>query len=76
MRINIVINDQTIMDDILCVIEDMENDEEITFKDDQERQAFADECFDDIASKTECYSDYYPTWENICSTVHSMADQR
>ena len=76
MRINIVINDQTIMDDIMTVIADMERDEEITFQTDNERKEFADDCLDEIASKIECWEDYFPTWENIWNTVHHMAECR
>lgn len=61
-QISITINDQTIMEDILHVIEDMEEGEEITFQTDKERKEFADDCFDDIASRCECYADYFPTW--------------
>ena len=76
MRINIVINDQTVMEDILLVIEDMEQNEEITFQTDKERKEFADDCFDEIASKCECYSEYSPTWESTRETVYSMAEGR
>lgn len=76
MRINIVINDQTIMDDIMTVIEDMEQNEEITFQTDKERKEFADDCFDEIASKCEYYAEYFPTWEKTWETVHNMAEER
>jgi len=76
MRIEIIINDKTIMDNIQYEIDNMLEDEEISFEDEQERQEFADDCFDEIASKVECRPEYYPTWENICETVHSMASMR
>ena len=76
MRINIVINDQTIMEDILFELESMEEDKEISFKDRQEREEFASDIFDEIASKVECYENYFPTWENIWNTVHHMAECR
>lgn len=76
MRINIVINDQTIMEDILGELESMEEDKEITFNGKQEREEFASDIFDEIASKMECYADYFPTWENIWNTVHHMAECR
>ena len=76
MRINITINDQTIRDDILYVIDRMIEDEEITFKDDLDYQEFADDCFDEIASKVECYDDYFPGLANIRDTVEQMASDR
>lgn len=76
MRINIIINDQTIMDDIMTVIEDMEHDEEIAFKDENERSEFANDCLDEIASKIECYDDYFPTFERVWDAVKRTAEDR
>lgn len=76
MRIEIIINDETIMGNIQYEIDNMLEDEEISFEDEQERQEFADDCLDEIVSKTECRPEYYPTWEAILETVHSMASMR
>ena len=75
MRIEIIINDQTIRNDIRYVIDRMIEDEEITFKDDLDYQEFTDDCFDEIASKVECY-DYFPGLANIRDTVEQMASDR
>lgn len=76
MRINIVINDQTIMEDIMTVIADMERDEEISFQTDNERKEFADDCLDEIASKIECWEDYFPTFERVWDAVKRTAEDR
>ena len=76
MRINITINDETIMEDILYELENMEEDKEISFKDKQEREEFVNNIFEEIASKVERYTNYFPNWENIWNTVHRMAEER
>ena len=76
MRINIVINDQTIMEDIMTAIADMERDEEITFQTDNERNEFANDCLDEIASRIECWDDYFPTFERVWDAVKRTAEDR
>ena len=76
MRIEIIINDQTIMEDIQQEIDNMEEDNEISFKDEQERNEFADDCFEEIAQAYEWRESWMPTWENIWNIVHHMAECR
>ena len=76
MRINIVINDQTIMEDLMTAIAGMERDEEITFQTDNERNEFANDCLDEIASRIECWDDYFPTFERVWDAVKRTAEDR
>ena len=76
MRIHIVINDETIKADIREEIEEMESLCEITFNSEGEREEFVDECFDEIASRCECYADYFPSYDKIWESVHILAECR
>lgn len=72
MRINITINDETIMNDIQYAIEE----EEYIFESEEEKADFEAECFETIAYKTEFYEDYLPTWDKILDAVMDLASER
>lgn len=74
MRINIAINDKTILDDIQYHIDNMIEDEEIAFPDDKARNDFEEECLDSILTTCEYDADYLPTWSEIMNSVHDKAD--
>lgn len=76
MRISITINDETIKADIREEIEEMESLSEISFNSEEEREEFVSECFDEIASKCECYADYFPSYDKVWDTVHILAECR
>ena len=61
MRINITINDETIMQDIDFAVNDLLEDEEISFNSEDEKREFIQDCFDNIAQKIELYPNYLPT---------------
>lgn len=73
MRINIVINDQTIMEDIRLAIENLLEDNDIRFPSADAREEFEQECFDEIADTHENNSawdsSYLPTWDMIQTKV-------
>ena len=73
MRISIIINDQTIMEDILFELENMETSDEIRFPDDDAKQEFADEIADTIITQCENDADFLPTWSEIWNAVHDAA---
>lgn len=74
MRINIAINDKTILDDIQYHIDNMIEDEEIAFPDAKARNDFEVECLDSILTTCEYDADYLPTWSEIMNKVHDKAD--
>lgn len=73
MKISITIDDDTIMDDIQYEIDCLIEDGEIHFQSDEAREAFANDCLDEIVSKYESYPTYLPDWESIHDTVQNMA---
>lgn len=65
MRINIVINDNTIRADIVEAVETAEKYNEIAFPTEEERECFINECADDVIYKYECYMNYVPNYDEI-----------
>ena len=70
MRIEIIINDETIKQDVLHELDEMEFAEEAEFPTDEAKQELAEEITDTIITRCENDSDYLPTWINVWDAVH------
>lgn len=64
MRIQITINDDTIRDDVVQTVEDMEQDGFIRFPADGDRAEFIADMTDCIIDKFLMYDDYMPNYHN------------
>ena len=75
MRINIVINDETVKNDIWWEIHNAQLREDMIQLDDSKQIEFEEDCLDEIASKMECYPDYIPTEERVKEVVYDLAER-
>ena len=74
MRINIVINDETIERDVKRAVADLENSDEIYFTFETERTEFIEECIEEVISNYETRSDYSPNYENLVLEMYNEND--
>ena len=65
MRINIVINDDIILENVTEAVQFAEWDNFLGFPDDKARAEFIADVTDDIISKYEIYADYTPKYSEI-----------
>jgi hypothetical protein len=65
MRIDIVINDDTIRANVADAVQFAEWDNFLSFPDDNARDEFISDVTDDIISKYEIYADYTPNYPEI-----------
>lgn len=65
MRIDIVINDDTIRANVTDAVQFAEWDNFLVFPDDNARDEFISDVTDDIISKFEIYDDYMPNYSEI-----------
>lgn len=65
MRIDIVINDDTIRANVTDAVQFAEWDNFLVFPDDNARDEFISDVTDDIISKFEIYDDYMPNYYEI-----------
>ena len=73
MRINIIINDETIRDEVKEAVQFSEWDNFIGFPGDAERQEFIDDVTDEIISKYEIYANYHPNYAETVLDAAEMA---
>ena len=64
MRINIVINDDTIEQDVIETLESIEEDCGIEFPNEEERNEFINDCVNVIIDKYEFYERYTPDYND------------
>lgn len=62
MRINIIINDETIREEVKEAVQFAEWDNFIGFPDGAAREEFIDDVTDEIISKYEIYANYHPDY--------------
>jgi len=74
MRINIVINDETIERDVKSAVADLENSDEIYFTFETERTEFIEECVEEVISNYEIRSDYSPSYESLVLEMYNESD--
>ena len=72
MRINIIINDETIRENIKETVETLEENEEIYFDFESEKTEFIDDCLDEICTKYETFETYSPNYENEVLDLYSV----
>ena len=74
MRINIVINDETIERDVKRAVDDLENEEEIYFTFESEKTEFIEMCVEEVISNYETRFDYSPNYESLVLEMYSEND--
>ena len=72
MRINIIINDETIRKDIEQTVCKLEEDDEIYFDFESEKNEFIDECLDEICTKYETIYNYSPDYRNEIIDMYEL----
>lgn len=72
MRINIVINDASILEEVQDAVRFAEWDNFIGFPSDEARDEFIREATDDIISKYEVYADYKPNYAEAVLDLATM----
>lgn len=70
MRIEIIINDETIKQDVLHELDEMEFAEEAMFPSEEAKNELAEEITDTIITRCENDADYLPTWTAVWEAVH------
>lgn len=74
MRINIIINDETIERDVKQAVSNLENDEEIYFTFESEKTEFIEMCVEEVISNYETRCDYSPNYENLVLEMYNEND--
>ena len=74
MRINIIINDDTIERDVKKAVADLENDEEIYFTFESEKTEFIEMCVEEVISNYETRCDYSPNYESLVLEMYNESD--
>ena len=74
MRINIIINDDTIERDVKKAVADLENDEEIYFTFESEKTEFIEMCVEEVISNYETRCGYSPNYENLVLEMYNEND--
>ena len=70
MRIEITINDETIMNDVCEELDEMEFAEEAMFPSEEAKKELAEEITDTIITRCEYDANYLPTWQIVWDAVH------
>lgn len=74
MKINIIVNDDTIERNVKKSIFDLENDEEIYFTFESEKTEFIEMCVEEVISNYETRCDYSPNYENLVLEMYNEND--
>lgn len=75
MRINIIINDETIRRDVSQAVENLFEDGEIDFVFESEKTEFISDCVDDVIEKYELYEYYSPNYEQVVRDMFALENE-
>ena len=74
MKIDIIINDNTIERDVKKAVSCLENDEEIYFTFESEKTEFIEMCVEEVISNYETRCDYSPNYESLVLEMYNEND--